>query len=223
MSNHIHLVLSSLFFSISSTLSIIESRYAKYFNKRLNRIGHVFYDRFKSLICQRDSYFKALIRYIHFNPVRAGMSTDPAAWPYSSHLEYLGYKSRGLVDQELLLEMFHPDRKLARETYTEFMSADAHAAPPVVDPATLAPMIYPDRTLPLITDPESIQASLHEVAQVCSNGDTALLRIPSKRRNLCSMRHEFMRQAFQYGYPPTQIAAYLGLSLSAVSRTLNRI
>jgi REP element-mobilizing transposase RayT len=79
MSNHLHLLIEPVASSISAVMNILLSRYAKYLNRRLGRSGHVFQERFRAPICQKDSYFQALVRYIHLNPVRAGIAAEPSA------------------------------------------------------------------------------------------------------------------------------------------------
>ena len=59
------------------------------FNFRYRRIERLFQDRYKAILCQRDTYPQGLLRYIHFNPVRAQLAKDASAWKWSSHGEYV--------------------------------------------------------------------------------------------------------------------------------------
>lgn len=66
----------------------ISAAYALFYNKKYERVGHLFQDRFKSEPVNDESYFFTLIRYIHQNPVAAGLSADVASYPWSSWKEY---------------------------------------------------------------------------------------------------------------------------------------
>ena len=114
MSNHLHLLIEPLAATLSGVMNNLLSRYARYFNREQGRTGHVFQERFKSVLCWKDSQFLEQSRYIHLNPVRGGIVADPSAWPYSGHREYLGCGGRSLIDQGLLLSMFTEDAPEAR-------------------------------------------------------------------------------------------------------------
>jgi hypothetical protein len=68
-------------------------RYTQWINRWHDRRGHLFQGRFKALLVDDDSYLLGLVRYVHLNPVRCGMVSDPVDYPWSSHPAYLG-KSR---------------------------------------------------------------------------------------------------------------------------------
>lgn len=83
-------------------MKAINSSYALYFNTRHDRVGHLFQGRFKSEPVETDTYFLTVLRYIHQNPVKAGIS--PACdYPWSSYREYFG--KRGVADTSFALEM----------------------------------------------------------------------------------------------------------------------
>ena len=72
MSNHAHILLSSGPVGLSGFMRRLLTGYAVSFNLRYSRHGHLFQNRYKSIVCEEDAYFKELIRYIHLNPVRGG-------------------------------------------------------------------------------------------------------------------------------------------------------
>ena len=89
MDNHVHLLFSDKEYVISDFMRNIGSVYAGEFNKKYKRVGHLFQDRFKSICVYDDVYLLRLIRYIHRNPERAGISkTEYYKW--SSYKEYIG-------------------------------------------------------------------------------------------------------------------------------------
>jgi REP element-mobilizing transposase RayT len=89
MSNHVHLLLRERTESISVSLKRLTVSYAAYYNKRYQRVGHLFQDRFKSEPVNDIEYFVTLLRYIHQNPVKAGICVKAEEYIWSSWQEYL--------------------------------------------------------------------------------------------------------------------------------------
>lgn len=90
MTNHVHLVIQVGDVPLSKIIQNLSFRYTKYINKQKNRIGHLFQGRYKAILVDGDTYLLELVRYIHNNPLRAGLVKDPADYPWSSHRLYLG-------------------------------------------------------------------------------------------------------------------------------------
>jgi REP element-mobilizing transposase RayT len=84
MTNHFHLLIRVNAVSLSNILHKILTTYAITFNRRHNRKGHLFEDRYKAIPCLTDRYLLTLIRYIQENPVRAGLASQPNQWPWAS-------------------------------------------------------------------------------------------------------------------------------------------
>ena len=89
MGNHFHLLIQERAWTIGEIIKSLASSYVYYFNKKYQRIGHLFQDRFKSEPVNDMSYFVTLLRYIHQNPVKAGIVSDAKDYPWSSWREYL--------------------------------------------------------------------------------------------------------------------------------------
>jgi REP element-mobilizing transposase RayT len=90
MSNHIHLLVRERDFNLSEIVKKIGVAYAYYFNKKYDRYGHLFQDRFKSEPVEDSAYFLTLLRYIHQNPIKAGITCRVEDYQWSSWREYLG-------------------------------------------------------------------------------------------------------------------------------------
>jgi len=88
MSNHVHLLIKDIDNSLASTIKGMTIPYAQYFNKKYDRVGHFFQDRFKSEPVNDWDYFVTLLRYIHQNPVAAGLTKDVSKYTWSSWREY---------------------------------------------------------------------------------------------------------------------------------------
>ncbi|MGD0153397.1 MAG: transposase [Thermacetogeniaceae bacterium] len=107
MGNHIHLLFGEGNEEISLTMKRVGVSYASYYNWKYAAVGHLFQDRFRSEMVDSDTYLLAVIRYIHQNPVKAGLVKKPQDWQWSSCSGYYGKEiyPAGLLDSELILGM----------------------------------------------------------------------------------------------------------------------
>ena len=122
--NHFHLLIRREKYSISTVMRRLLTSYALYFNKRHNRAGHLFQNRYKAIICQEDSYLFELIRYINLNPVRAKLVKtieDLASYPFSGHPYMLGGKGEDWFDAQALLSHFSRSQRKAKSLYLNFL------------------------------------------------------------------------------------------------------
>jgi len=91
MTNHIHLLLSpGERTTISSIMHVLSLTYTKYFNRRYDRVGHLYQGRFHSTLVDSEHYLLEVLRYIHLNPMEAGMVHHPRDYPWTSYHSYLG-------------------------------------------------------------------------------------------------------------------------------------
>ena len=94
--------------------------YTKAINKQQQRSGHLFQGPFEAKHVNRDAYLKWLTRYIHLNPVEAGLVAAPADWVYSSYREYIGLRQGTLPSPEIVVSQFP-----SIEAYREFVESSA--------------------------------------------------------------------------------------------------
>src|SRR3989442_8289098 len=106
MTNHVHLLIERQADTIGRLMHRVLTGYSQYYNRRYRRVGHLLQGRYKSILCQSDRYLAELVRYIHLNPVRAGMVNQPEDYKYSSHRAYLGMEPPGMVDVDPVLRHF---------------------------------------------------------------------------------------------------------------------
>jgi putative transposase len=121
MTNHVHLMIETPNAPISRIMQMINFTYTQYFNKKYGKVGHLFQGRYKSYLCDKDSYLLSLVRYIHNNPVRAGLVRDAGTYAWSSHDAYMN-NTKGLVDIDKVLRLFSERPVIARRKYAEFMN-----------------------------------------------------------------------------------------------------
>jgi len=119
MDNHLHMVIREINSSISQTMKRIGTSYAWFYNKKHVRIGHVFQDRFKSEVIENDNRLLAAVRYVHRNPVKAGIS-DLNSYKWSSYNRYLNIKFANDPGIKEILNMSSFDLQRAREAFIKF-------------------------------------------------------------------------------------------------------
>lgn len=94
MTNHYHLLLETPRGNLQSILHHINTGYTNYFNAKKTRSGHLFQGRYRAILVEKDLYALELSRYIHLNPVRAGILEDPIQYPWSSFSSYCSKKNK---------------------------------------------------------------------------------------------------------------------------------
>jgi putative transposase len=121
MGNHVHLLMRIMEEPLEQVMRRICGSFVYWYNKKYERIGNLFQDRFKSEPVESDAYFLTALRYIHQNPVKAGLVTDIASYKWSSYSNYLdSTKNKGLVDIGFPLKIFSEDIKKAQQYFAEF-------------------------------------------------------------------------------------------------------
>jgi len=122
MKNHVHMALQVEDKPLSKLMQNLSQRYTHWFNKRYDRVGHLFQGRYKAILVDKDAYLLELIRYIHLNPVRAGMVSDPIDYPLSSHAAYIGHvQPPSWLTVDWGLGQFGETESAARVAYLHFM------------------------------------------------------------------------------------------------------
>jgi REP element-mobilizing transposase RayT len=124
MSNHVHILLKSGKDGISSVMRKLLTWYAQYYNRRHERTGHLFENRYKSILCDEDNYLLALVRYIHLNPIRAGIVNsieELDSYPWSGHQTIIGKEKKPWMAMDDVLAQFGDTRRKALSEYRRFM------------------------------------------------------------------------------------------------------
>lgn len=124
--NHFHLLLRTGEVSLPSVMRRVMTGYAVAFNLRHKRHGHVFQNRYRSIVCEQESYLLELVRYIHLNPLRAGLVKsveELELFPYSGHAVLMGRIERPWQETVEILGRFGPTQEQGRAGYAEFVRA----------------------------------------------------------------------------------------------------
>ena len=112
MGNHIHILLQETKEPIELLMKRIATRFVYWYNIKYRRAGHLFQDRFKSEPVENDDYFLTVLRYIHQNPVKAGICKNVSVYENSSYNEY--FKKSNLIDSDFVFEI------IAKEDFASF-------------------------------------------------------------------------------------------------------
>lgn len=118
MDNHYHLILETPKGNLLKIMHGINGGYTNYFNRKYKRVGHLFQGRYRAILVEKDRYLFPLSRYIHLNPVRAGLAKKPKGYPWSSYKGYIGKeKEEDWMEYTWVLSQFSEQRKRAEWKY----------------------------------------------------------------------------------------------------------
>jgi Transposase and inactivated derivatives len=126
MSTHVHLLIRTTEQPLCKLMKPLNGDYAHYYNKKYNRLGPVFCDRYKSIATQDQYYLEQLIRYIHLNPVRAGICKTIGqlnGYQWSGHRKIMENENDGFQEIRQVLRRFGKTTVEARRKYREFIEA----------------------------------------------------------------------------------------------------
>lgn len=119
MGNHVHLLLHEGNESISMAMQRMCSSFVYWYNWKYDRYGHLFQERYKSEVVENESYLITVLRYIHQNPIKAGITDSIEGYKWSSYHEYIYNPS--IIDTELILELFATEKEEARKQFKKYM------------------------------------------------------------------------------------------------------
>ncbi len=131
MTNHYHLLMETPEANLAQIMKQINGIYTQRFNRKHQRVGHVFQGRFKSVIVDKDAYLLELCRYIVLNPIRAGMIEDPGRYRWSSFKATAGMiKTPKFLSTDWILRQFAKTRPKAQALYRRFVRAGKNETSP---------------------------------------------------------------------------------------------
>lgn len=226
MNNHYHLLVETPDGNLSIGMRQLNGVYTQLFNKRYERVGHLFQGRFKGVLVQKDSHLLEACRYIVLNPVRAKIVEDPDKWTWSSYSATAGLvKPHACLSREWILLQFASERKAAGKAYREFVRGGIQAD-----------SIWKDlKAQSILGEADFIEGLVDHV-----KGRERIADIPKSQRfinrpllsNILGTdvvkdkrtRDAKIFEAVQkHGYSQKEVADHLGLYYSSVSRIMKRI
>jgi REP element-mobilizing transposase RayT len=126
IANHAHFLFRTGVVPLATLMRRLLTGYAIGFNRRHNRHGQLFQNRYKSIVCQEDAYLKELVRYIHLNPIRAGIVSglkELNGYPYCGHSALMGTRKRPWQSVDYVLGYFGRTVHRARKAYLSYVEA----------------------------------------------------------------------------------------------------
>ena len=196
MSNHIHFLIEPGSEPLDVIFKRICTSYAVWYNRKYQRAGHLFQDRFRSESVETDQYYMTVLRYILRNPVKAGMARSPGGYRWSSYLAY--QKGRGaLTDVEFAVNLFG-----SHETLIEFLAQENDDS--VMD--------EPDHDWRLRDD-----AAREKIFRI-----TRCNSVPDFQKLDFTVQKEYAVKLHSEGLSMGQIARLTGMSKATVSRAVKR-
>jgi len=216
MGNHYHLLIETVDPTLARGMRHLNGVYTQTFNRRHKRSGHLLQGRYKAILVEKDSHLLELVRYVALNPVRAGMARSCKDWRWSSYRATAGLEpAPSFLTTEWILAQFAESPSRARKAYRQFVS-DGRGE---MVWQKLRGQIY--------------YGSDEFIAQHVPEGSQALREVPRKQRlvnrpaiedifKATSQEQAIVAAYRDYGYRLKEIAAFLGVHYSTVSRRLKK-
>lgn len=230
MSNHVHLLIEVQSNPLSKILQGINQSYTMYFNRRYKTVGHLFQGRYKAILCDRDEYLLALVKYIHLNPVRAKIANRPEGYIWSSYNHYTKKIDGGaLTDTDQVLRTFSEDKATARKLFKDFMETEAQIKKDdiyrTVDQRILGGEEFVEKVMDRYTGKihKGIRCREHSLSEIAKGIEKARgvtlkqIRGRSKTGDISPSRKILCLVAKEYGYRGGEIARYIRRDPAVVS------
>jgi putative transposase len=230
MPNHVHLLVESSEMPLAKFMQGLQQSYSQYFNVKHHKTGHLFEGRYKAIICQKDEYLLELIRYIHLNPVRAGMVKTPERYRYSGHHAYLQGKATETIDPAKVLSILGGKQGYRRFVHDGIGDGHKEEYYAVEDQRFLGVEGFGEKMLKKEpggtrrpSSRRSVDTAARELAKLLKV-EVPALRSPdrswavSKARTIAA--YVLVRRL---GYRPSEVAAYFGRDMATVATLLARL
>jgi len=223
MNNHYHLVIETPDGNLSKGMRQLNGVYTQTYNKRHDRVGHVFQGRYKAILIDKESHLFATCRYVVLNPVRAKVTRSPGEWKWSSYRATAGIeKSHPCLNTDWLLGQFATKKETAMKKYQEFVKSgigEETIWTSVKGQIIIGEEKFIEKFIDHVRKHEEIKEIPRSQRYVNRPPLGELFKdeiIKDKRR-----RDKRMREVVKkYGYSQMEIAEHLGLHYSTISRLL---
>jgi putative transposase len=223
MNNHYHLVIETPDGNLSRGMRQLNGVYTQAYNRRHDRAGHLFQGRFKGIVVQKETHFLEVCRYVVLNPVRAKAVRDPREWKWSSYRATAGRDSpNGCLTINEVLSQFGQRYVRAQEKYREFVRDGIGRKSLWEDlqgQSLLGEQGFVEGLTPYVADKREI-VEFPKGQRYVGRPSLAALFNPGQNRR--SVRNKKIVEAVERcGYSQVEVAAYLKLHYSTVSRLVN--
>jgi REP element-mobilizing transposase RayT len=229
MPNHVHLLLESGSTPLAKFMQGLQQSYTQYFNRRHRKVGHLFQGRYKAIVCDKDKYLLALVRYIHLNPVRAGLTKRPDRYPHSGHRSYLINGPKKLIEAGPILNLLGGKRAYERFVLEGLSENHNEEYYTVEDQCFLGQAGFGEEISRQVGEEKEMRANkpietvFREIARRL--GITAeVLRGRDRRWEISTKRTDAVGLlVWDYGYRVSEVAKYLQRDQANISTMLSRL
>ena len=223
MNNHYHLLMETPYGNLSRGMRQLNGLYTQRFNQRHQRAGHLFQGRYKAILVDKDNYLLELCRYMVLNPVRAKIAKDPKDWRWSSYQATTGH-DQGIpcLTTDWILSQFGKEQKKTSSLYQAFVSFGIKAESPlkaIKGQLFLGQENFIDEIKHLIRGKENLKEITRKQRYVTRPPLKEILKYQDKK----SKDQAIYEAHLQYGYILKDIAEYIGVHYTTVSRAIKRI
>ncbi len=213
LDNHYHLLLQTGTVPLSKIMQRQNSLYSRYHNRVHERIDHLFGLRYKSIIVEDERYLLTVLRYLHWNPVKAGMAKCVSEYKWSSDSFYR-QGINGLVDTGFISNILSESRRHAIDEYLRIIQ-DQFALE-----KDLQSIIGDEIIVDIIEDGDQNKKELDSILSETGIDDEqlALIKDGSRMRELIPYKVLFVNEALRHGYKIKEIADHVNVSSQAISK-----
>ena len=223
MDNHYHLIIETLEGNLSKGMRQVGAVYTQAYNRRHAKSGHLFQGRYKAVLIERESHLLEVIRYVLLNPVRAGAVKGPEDWPWSSYLGTCGRaEPHPCLSVDWVLANFGRKRQSAVNRFCSFVRDGMGAGSPlekVRGQIALGGESYFEMLQPLLEGKLEI-GEIPRSQRVAGRPELDALFATGQGREVRNVK--IGEAVERWGYSQKEVADYLGLHYSAVSRIVGR-
>jgi putative transposase len=226
MTNHVHAIVQVADRPLGCIVQLFASRYARRYQQRVPTTGHLFERRYRARLITDISYLLRATRYIHLNPIEAGVVTDPAAYPWSSHKHYLGAPAPQWLCVDQVLEKFGGSPREAVAAYLAYLGTPQRQCPVGEWVSGNTRKTLGDSTVPTATGTPMpglrLEALLAEVGKRYDVSPSEL-RSSKRSRSLSAPRAALAQAAVTSGAATlTEVASFLSRAPSTVTWLVQR-
>ena len=229
MPNHVHLLLECSRTPLAKFMQGLQQSYTQYFNLFHHKVGHLFQGRYKAIICEKDEYLLALVRYIHLNPIRAKLVQRVEQYPYSGHHCYIAGKPGEMMDPTAVLKVFGGVKAYRR--FVQDGMGDGHREDyyEVEDQRFLGPPAFGERMRGQVEEESERRVTKKPLGKVVEalgrqiKVSPGALRGPDRSWRVSRVRTLIAYVLVkQQGYTVREVASYLGRDQTTMSSSISR-
>ncbi len=231
MNNHYHLLIKTNNDTLDKIMFSLNNNVAKYISRTSGRCGHIYGDRYSSILVKDEHYLLSLIRYIHKNPLRANLCTDLSEYIWCSHKNYVtsrNHKNSPPINKKYILNILGPDRISSHKKYLELMGTEGTEDDLTLDLEVTKELMKDKnlsefKTTPFISPDNFAPPSLSDIydSTITDLSAKRLIKNASKSHSLTEIKLQFIKEALYYKYTFVEMAEFLQITPGALSKFTN--